>query len=236
MTLPDFLFERKLHKQGYKLIAGIDEVGRGAFAGAVVAGCVVFAPDSELLILMAKLDFNSKLVINDSKKLTPKQREKADKWIRENCLACAVGSASVAQINKLGIKKATEIAFRKAIFETNKCLCGSAVHQFSSSSVDYLLIDAFNIPRVSGFPLHKQNAIIKGDSRSISIAAASIIAKVHRDNLMTGLSKKLKYKKYQWHKNKGYGTREHREAISKYGATRLHRKTFVNTWLINSKH
>jgi ribonuclease HII len=237
MTFPDFLFERKLHKQGYKLIAGIDEVGRGAFAGAVVAGCVVF---NNQIYKSANLQIK----IDDSKKLTSKQREKADKWIRENCLACAVGSASVAQINKLGIKKATEIAFRKAVREANNCLQSTDYRLLPKEktvdrrpfAIDYLLIDAFNIPRVSGLPLHKQNAIIKGDSRSISIAAASIIAKVHRDNLMTSLSKKSKYKKYQWHKNKGYGTREHREAISKYGATRLHRKTFVNTWLINSKH
>jgi ribonuclease HII len=172
------------------------------------------------------------IVINDSKKLSAKQREVADKWIRKNALSFGIGSASVSQINKLGIKKATEIAFRKAI---KNC----------KLKVDFLLIDAFYIPYVRGLRRKNQKPIIKGDTKSISIAAASIIAKVYRDKLMTDLCKK-KYrtsyacvvtgKKYMWHKNKGYGTKEHRDLIRKYGTSDLHRKVFVNTWLKNSKH
>ncbi|HKB88530.1 MAG TPA: ribonuclease HII [Patescibacteria group bacterium] len=207
MALPDFSFENKLHKLGYKLIAGVDEVGRGSFAGPVVAGAVI-------LNNQIYKSANLQIKINDSKKLSKKQREVADKWIRKNAIAFGIGQASVAQINKFGIKKATEIAFRKAIKN-----CGIRI--------DYLLIDAFYIPYVKGLRRKNQKAIIKGDSKSVSIAAASIIAKVYRDDLMTRLSKQSKYKKYSWHKNMGYGTKDHRNAIQKYGATKLHRKLFV---------
>ncbi len=209
MTLPDFSFENKLHKKSYKLIAGIDEVGRGSFAGPVVAGCVVFPQDIEI---------PQNIRINDSKKLTAIQRSKSSKWIKENAKAYGVGEASVAQINKFGIKKASEIAFRKAILA-------------SKIKVEYLLIDAFYIPYVKGLRRKNQLAIIKGDTKSVSIAAASIVAKVYRDNLMTNLSKTHKYRKYKWDKNKGYGTKEHRNAIKKHGITPKHRKLFVESSL-----
>jgi ribonuclease HII len=215
MTLPDFSFEHKLHRRGRKLIAGIDEVGRGCFAGPVVAGCVVF--DRE----MCKLE-NIPVKINDSKKLSSKWREVADEWIRENAKGVGIGVGSVSQINRLGIKKATEIAFRKAI---KNC----------DVQIDYLLIDAFYIPYVKGLRRRNQKAIIKGDTKSVSIAAASIVAKVYRDKLMTNLSLNRKFKKYQWDKNKGYGTKIHQEMIRKYGTTRLHRKQFVDTWLTGNK-
>jgi len=212
MTLPDLEFEKRLHKKGFKLIAGVDEVGRGCFAGPVATGCVVLGdPGFEVLRLKSPL-------IDDSKKLSQKQREIADRWIRKNAVAYGIGTASVIQINKLGIKKATEIAFRKAI---KNC----------KVQIDYLLIDAFYIPYVKGLRRKNQKAIVKGDTKSVSIAAASIVAKVYRDKLMVGLSKNPKYKKYKWYKNKGYGTKEHREIIRKYGISRLHRKQFVETWL-----
>jgi ribonuclease HII len=211
MILPNFNFEKKLHKQGYKLIAGVDEVGRGCFAGPVVAGAVVF---NKQIYKSANLQVK----INDSKKLSPKRREVADKWIRKNVVAFGIGAASVSQINKLGIKKATEIAFRKAI---KNCRV----------QIDYLLIDAFYIPYVRGLRRRNQKPIIKGDTKSLSIAAASIVAKVYRDKLMTDLSKKPKYKKYRWGKNKGYGTKDHQRMIRKYGTSNLHRTTFVATWL-----
>lgn len=235
MTLPDFSFEKKLHKKGYRVIAGVDEVGRGCFAGPVVAGCVVFAsgpvgsssrPTFLAFAAGARRDslrFRHPPVINDSKKLSPKQREVADKWIRKNALAWGIGAASVSQINKLGIKKASEIAFRKAIKKAS----------ISVSSIEYLLIDAFYIPYVKGLRRKNQKPIIKGDTKSVSIAAASIIAKVYRDNLMRKLGKEPKYRKYGWGRNKGYGTAEHRKVIKKYGLTRQHRKQFVATWLNN---
>jgi len=215
MTLPDFSFEHRLHKMGRKLIAGIDEVGRGCFAGPVIAGCVVF---NKQITQFTNNPIDEEIIINDSKQLTPRQREIADKWIKKNAAGFGIGTASVSQINRLGIKKATEIAFRKAIKN-----CGV--------EVDYLLIDAFYIPYVKGLRRRNQKAIIHGDTMSISISAASIIAKVYRDKLMTELGKKAKYKKYGWDRNKGYGTKEHRNSILKYGAVRLHRKQFVRNYV-----
>jgi ribonuclease HII len=211
MTTPDFVFENKLHRQGYYLVAGVDEVGRGCFAGPVVTGCVVFNKKTSRLA-------DIPVKINDSKKLSSKQREISDKWIRKNTAGFGIGIAGVSQINRLGIKKATEIAFRKAIKN-----CGV--------QIDYLLIDAFYIPYVKGLRRRNQKAIIKGDTKSMSIAAASIIAKVYRDKLMTALSLRRKYKKYRWNKNKGYGTKIHREMILKYGITSLHRKQFVRNYV-----
>ncbi len=208
--LPNFSFEKKLWKRGYKSIAGVDEVGRGCFAGPVVAGAVA------LTAKQTKAYANIR--INDSKKLTPKQRERAYYWIRRTAKFYGIGKASVVEINKLGIKKATEIAFRKAIKNCKK-------------RPDYLLIDAFYVPYVRGLRRKNQLPIVHGDSRSVSIAAASIIGKVYRDRLMTNLGNKPKYRKYGWQKNKGYGTKEHQKAIKKYNLTRHHRKQFVETWL-----
>lgn len=207
MTLPDFSFEKKLWKKGFKNVCGVDEVGRGCFAGPVFAGAVVFTSDSVF-------DLPKGIKINDSKKLTELQRKTSAKWIKENCSYWGVGSSSVSEINKLGIKKATEIAFKKAI---------KACHDL----IDFLLVDAFYIPNVLGLDKNSQMPIVKGDSLSFSIAAASILAKVERDFFMDTLAQGKKYQKYEWHKNKGYGTKSHREAIEKYGITEHHRKLFV---------
>lgn len=211
-VLPDFSFEQKIWKRGYKFIGGIDEVGRGALAGPVVAAAVVFVEQkTESFWFKAQQE---KITIKDSKKMSSKQREIANKWIKENALTWGIGSSSVSEINKFGIVKATQIAFRKAIKSCNK-------------RIDFLMIDAFYIPYVIGLKRKKQLAIIKGDTKSISIAAASIIAKVYRDNLMTKLSNNPKYKKYKWGENKGYGTKVHQNAIKTYGKTRLHRVSFL---------
>jgi len=245
MTLPDFFFEKKVYKKGYRVIAGMDEVGRGSFAGPVVAAAVAFkegvlppsfdrGPVSRQPQIHPQgdpgfgaprrsppLNQDPRITINDSKKLNSRQRELASFWIKRNALCYGIGSASVSQINKLGIKKASEIAFRKAIKNCNK-------------RIDYLLIDAFYIPYVKGLRRKNQKPIIKGDTKSVSIAAASIIAKVYRDKLMTKLAQQTKYKKYSWDKNKGYGTLDHRKALKKYGLTRLHRKKFVESYIRNS--
>jgi len=234
MNYPNFLFEHRFWRLGYKFIAGVDEVGRGCFAGPVVAGCVIFdrrrvtrvgephGRGPELVSRRKGRGADERqdppVKINDSKRLSPKQREVADKWIRKNARAFGIGQASVSQINRFGIKKATEIAFRKAIKDCEV-------------EIDHLLIDAFYIPYVKGLRRKNQKAIIKGDTKSISIAAASIIAKVYRDKLMTSLSKLSRYKKYGWERNKGYGTREHQKAIKRYGVTKLHRKQFVRQYI-----
>lgn len=203
---PDFSYENKLWKDGYKFIGGIDEVGRGALAGDVVTACVIF--NNKTVIIP------DGIIINDSKKLSPKKREIANYWIRRNCLAYGLGSASSKEIDKLGIVKATQRAFRKAIIAC-------------SIKIDHLLIDAFYIPYVKGINHKNQTPIIKGDGISISIAAASIVAKVERDNLMRKLGTKKEFSVYNWEKNKGYGTKDHQIALRKYGKTRLHRVSFL---------
>lgn len=214
MEYPNFTFEKRVWQKGYKCIAGCDEVGRGCFAGPLVAGVVVFS--SELTI-------EEGIVINDSKQVRPRTREKSTLWIKKNALAWGIGIVSVGKINKIGIAGATQMAMRKAIKDAN--------NRLNSSKIDYILIDAFYIPYTKGLKRKNQKPIIKGDAKSLSIAASSIIAKVHRDKIMLSLSKNPKYKKYGWGRNKGYGTKEHQEAIKLHGTTRHHRKQFVATFL-----
>lgn len=225
--LPDYRFEKACWREGYMNVAGVDEVGKGSFAGPLVTGCVVLVNKS----------IDKGIVINDSKKMTPRQREKASDWIKKNALAWGIGEVSAAKINKIGMAKVAKMAFRKSISEARKRL---------GRPIDYLLADAFFISYVPGLPARRrknkkgryykkangrQKAIINGDEKSLSIAAASIIAKVYRDRFMQNLSLQPKYKKYGWNRNKGYGTREHRAAIKKYGTTRQHRDQWVETWL-----
>jgi ribonuclease HII len=246
MNLPNFSYERKLWRKGIKYVAGADEVGRGCFAGPVVAAVVTFAPiynspDCAGRNFPIVSEKGEKILIDDSKRLNSKQREVADKWIRQNALSWGIGVGSVYEINKKGIVAATHSGFRRAVINTNRKL---------KVSVNHLLIDAFFIPYIAGLPIHKkrhgkgfscgknccQTPIVKGDQKSISVSSASIIAKVYRDKLMKNLSKDKKFKKYLWDKNKGYGTKEHQTAILKYGVTKMHRIMFVNTYLKNSKH
>ena len=236
-SLPTFIYEKQIWKRGYRYIAGIDEVGRGCFAGPVVAGAVAFAPNYKQVqsskFKIQNYDSKLKIIINDSKRLSKKQRGLSSIWIKENCLAWGIGEASASTINRLGIVKATEIAFRKAIKETNERLNKQKTisNKQNSATIDYLLIDAFYIPQVRGLRRKNQKAVIKGDSKSISIAAASIIAKVYRDQLMEKIGARQRYKRYDWCSNKGYGTKKHLEAIKKHGTNGYHRKQFVETYL-----
>lgn len=201
MNLPDFSYEREFWEKG-EIVAGADEVGRGALAGPVVTAAVIFKPNTTI-----------EVEINDSKKLNSNKREIADVWIRQNALSFAIGQASVAEINILGIKPALDRAYRRAIGGLN---------------ADKLLIDGFRVPYLKNFPQQKQIKLVKGDQISLSIAAASIIAKVYRDTLVTKLSQNSDLDCYGWYQNKGYGTASHREAIKKYGKCKLHRIQFVS--------
>jgi ribonuclease HII len=214
MKVPNFKYEKVLWQKGIALVGGCDEVGRGCFAGPVVAGAVVFPKCFKGPSLQA----SRTVQINDSKKLTASQRDKADKWIRKNALSYGLGEVSVKIVNKLGIKKATEKAFRIAV---SNC----------KQPINHLLIDAFFIPRVKGLTKSCQTPIVKGDSISFSIAAASIIAKVYRDALMKRIALSHNFKVYGWNKNKGYGTKTHCQAILRHGTTPYHRTTFVETFL-----
>jgi ribonuclease HII len=201
---PHFEFEQEQWKKGKLYVVGCDEVGRGSLAGPVVTAAVAFAPETKV-----------EVHIDDSKKLTSKQREEASKWIKENALAYGVGIGSVTQINTRGIVEATNMAFLAALKKLNY-------------EIDFVLMDAFYVPRLAR---EKQLAIVKGDQLSLSIAAASIIAKVYRDELMAQLS--TKFNQYAWHQNKGYGTLIHRTAIKEHGVTKHHRSLFVRN-LTNS--
>lgn len=192
---PSFKYERFFWKKGLRNIVGLDEVGRGAFAGPVVAAAV---------ILPEKFKING---INDSKVLGYKKREMLSEYIKNNAIAYAVSEIKIEYINKFGIGKATQKAFIKAVDNLKL-------------KPEFLLIDGYKIKKLN----FKQQGIIHGDLLSVSIAAASIIAKVYRDKLMIKFHKK--YPEYNFLQNKGYGTKYHREALKKYGLSKLHRTSF----------
>lgn len=197
MVFPTLDIEKSLWILGYNYVCGIDEVGRGCFAGPVVVGAVIFPKNSSLIEGVA-----------DSKLLKSKVRERLAEIIKSQAASWSIAEISVTTINKIGISKATQMAFRKAV---RSC----------SVRADYVLIDAFYIKHLNR---KRQKAVKDGDKICASISAASIIAKVYRDKLMKKLAKK--YPKYGFAKHKGYGTKFHQEAIKKYGLTRLHRKSF----------
>lgn len=180
----------------YAYICGIDEVGRGPLAGPVVAGAVILPKDCSLLYL------------NDSKKLSEKKREELYEKIMETAVAVGIGYNTPARIDEINILQATYEAMREALANL-------------SVKPDLLLNDAVTIPKVD----IKQVPIIKGDAKSISIAAASIVAKVTRDRLMVKYDEV--YPGYGFASHKGYGTAMHMEAIRKYGPTPIHRKSFI---------
>jgi len=210
-----FDYEKPLWDKGL-LVGGCDEVGRGSFAGPVVAAVVVFPPGTSFELQSDLARHN--IIIDDSKKLSARSRERTSLWIKKTAVAVGLGKVGVPHINRYGIKKATETAMRRAVSD-----CRMAI--------SHLLVDAFYVPHLRGLGIRSQTAIVKGDSISLSIAAASIVAKVYRDALMQSLSANEKYFPYGWDTNKGYGTEVHREAIIKYGLTRHHRNQFVNTFL-----
>jgi len=193
-SVPDFSIEKNCAQ---KIIAGVDEAGRGPLCGPVVAGAVVFL----------KYDFDDMPLISDSKQMSEKQRNTAYDWITNNPnIIWAVSQCSAAEIDELNILWATMRAMERAVCALNV-------------SPEYCLIDGNRVPKnLNGM------AVVKGDAKSLSIAAASIVAKVTRDRLMHELSEK--YPEYAWNKNAGYPTPEHLYAIEKYGVNEHYRKTF----------
>lgn len=189
-------FEKQAVTEGYKFIAGVDEVGRGCLAGCVAAAAVIW-------------DLSKPIPadLNDSKKLSAKKRESLDSVIKENAVAYAIAEVSAETIDRINILEATKEAMRLAIEKLNP-------------SADFLLIDAVQLRNVS-LP---QKSIIRGDAISVSIAAASILAKNYRDNLMQEMDKL--YPEYGFAKHVGYGTKVHFEALREHGACEIHRKSF----------
>ncbi|HEY0734214.1 MAG TPA: ribonuclease HII [Herpetosiphonaceae bacterium] len=204
--MPTVEEEYNLRAQGYRAIAGIDEAGRGCWAGPVVAAAVVLGP--------AVLDRPELLDgVNDSKQLRPAQRATLEQTIYRHVLGVGVGVVPAYLIDAFGIVEATRLAMETAILHL-------------PLMPDALLIDALTLPRC---PL-PQRAIIRGDSTSLSIAAASVIAKTARDRLMTNFDRL--YPAFQFGAHKGYGTAVHAQAIAEHGATTLHRRSFRPLWHI----
>lgn len=194
-----FAYERGLKKQGFLRIAGVDEAGRGPLAGPVVAGCVVFSSACDTR------------PYQDSKKITARQRDILFEKLHNSNAALGVGISEPAEIERINILQASLLAMRRAVQD---CAEQSGV------SPDFLLIDGtFKVP------LHvPQQTLTKGESKSASIAAASIIAKVTRDRLMEEYH--LQYPQYNFQQHKGYPTKAHRAALKELGPSPLHRKTF----------
>ncbi len=185
----------------YGLLCGIDEVGRGPLAGPVYAAAVILPTDSDILYL------------NDSKKLSEKKREELYDVIMEKAVAVGIGSSTCERIDEINILQATFEAMTKAV-NSLKVKPGA------------LLIDAVHIPQLEEY---KQVSIIKGDAKSVSIAAASIIAKVTRDRVMKEYAEL--YPQYGFESNKGYGSEEHINALKKYGPCPIHRRSFIGNFV-----
>jgi ribonuclease HII len=193
------IYEEELFSKGVKTIAGIDEVGRGPLAGPVVTCAVVLKR------------FNY-IGINDSKKVSLKNRIRLFDEIEESALEISYGMASPQEIDELNILNATKLAMRRAI-------------DGLSDKPDHLLIDAVTLDDID----IEQTNIIKGDEKSVSIAAASIMAKVTRDNLMIAYNEE--YPNYDFANNKGYGTRSHYDGLNTVGISQIHRKSFVKDYI-----
>lgn len=188
-------FEKIAREDGYQLVAGVDEAGRGPLAGPVVAAAVIFPPDY----------MNAE--INDSKQLSASQREKMYGIIEQDAVAVGMRVVDADVIDKVNILRASLGAMREAVLEL-------------STSPDFLLVDGIHrIPIIT-----PQKPLIKGDSLSVSIAAASIIAKVTRDRIMEMYHRQ--FPQYNFRKNKGYGTKEHIKAIREFGICKIHRQSF----------
>lgn len=194
--MPDYSFENEMHVKGYKTVCGVDEAGRGPLCGPVLAAACIL-PDGFFIE-----------GLNDSKKLTPKKRDELFDIITKNAVSYFVAEASVEEIDELNILEADLLAMRRAI-------------DGLSVKADCALIDG-NIARDFKIPAF---AVIKGDSLSMSIAAASILAKVTRDRICAELDKL--YPQYKIAKHKGYGTKLHIEALKQFGPSPIHRKKFI---------
>lgn len=195
--MPTFELEKLAKDKGYNLVCGVDEAGRGPLAGPVCAAAVILPEDLEIEGL------------NDSKKLSEKKREALFPIIKEKAIAYSIAFASVEEIEEHNILNATFIAMNRAI-------------EGLSVKADFALIDGNRVPK--GIKIDCET-VVKGDSKSASISAASILAKVTRDRLL--LEYDEKYPEYNFAKHKGYGTKEHTDAIKKYGPCEIHRPSFL---------
>ena len=194
--MPNYEFENELSEQGFAVVAGTDEAGRGPLAGDVYAAAVILP----MGLVIEGLD--------DSKKLTEKKRDALYEIIKKEAISYAVATASVEEIDTINILNASQLAMRRAVAMLTPC-------------PDAVLVDG-NVARE--FPMHAKT-LIKGDSKSMSVAAASILAKVERDRYMEEIDKQ--YPQYQFAKHKGYSTKLHMDLVRELGPSPVHRKTFL---------
>ena len=199
--MPDYEFEKAAVNSGFSCICGVDEAGRGPLAGPVCAAAVIL-PEGAVIE-----------GLDDSKKLTEKKREKLYDIIKETAVAYSVAYGTLEEIETVNILEATYLAMNRAIEGLN-------------IKPDFALIDGNRVPRGIKSPCE---TIVKGDSKSMSVAAASVLAKVTRDRLMLEYDKK--YPEYNFKKHKGYGTKEHTELIKQYGPCEIHRLSFLKNIL-----
>lgn len=203
--MPDFLIEKEVGSKGFKYICGVDEAGRGPLAGPVCAAAVILPIDTEIKGL------------NDSKKLSEKKREELFPVIKEKAIGYSIAFASVEEIEEHNILNATYLAMNRAI-------------EGLGIPADFALIDGNRVPTGIKVPCQ---TVVKGDSKSMSVAAASVLAKVTRDRLMLEIDKA--YPQYNFKKHKGYGTKEHTDLILQYGVSPVHRPSFLRKLLGEKK-
>lgn len=201
--MPDFEIENSIKQKGYKFICGVDEAGRGPLAGPVCAAAVILPENAEIDGL------------NDSKKLSEKKREMLFDIICEKAIAYSIAFGSLEEIEELNILEATFLAMNRSI-------------EGLEIKADFALIDGNRVPKGIKIPCE---TVVKGDAKSQSIAAASILAKVTRDRLLLEYDKQ--YPEYNFRKHKGYGTKEHTDLILKHGVCPIHRKSFLKKLLGN---
>lgn len=199
--MPDFSCENEARIKGYKLVCGVDEAGRGPLAGPVCAAAVILPDNCEIEGL------------NDSKKISEKKRESLFDIIKEKAVAYSIAYGSLEEIEEYNILETTYLAMNRAIEGLN-------------TKADFALIDGNRVPKGIKIPCE---TVVKGDSKSCSIAAASILAKVTRDRLMLEYDKK--YPQYLFAQHKGYGTKAHYEAIKQHGVCEIHRLSFLKNVL-----
>ena len=205
---PDLKFEEALWETGLIRLGGVDEAGRGAWAGPVSAGIVILPPEPTVIRTLHG--------VRDSKLMSSHQREKWATLIQQTCLASGVGFASTGEIDAIGILPATRLAVSRAIKNL-------------SISPEHLITDYLKLPEIS-IP---QTPLVKGDRRCLSVAAASVLAKTSRDALMQQLE--IEYPAYGFGRHKGYGTRQHQDAICSHGLSVVHRRSFnIQKYLLNN--
>lgn len=244
MKYPNFNEEKKLWKQGFNFVAGLDEAGRGPLAGPVVAGAVaIINPNDQIPKRFGhplRREASWKLglgifEVKDSKKMSGKQREEVYKKLIEcENIAWGIGIVSEKVIDKINILEATKLAMQKAVKNLEKKSVNLAYININDRSkscgLDFVLIDGnfkldFNEAAFAkGYGVPKQKSIVKGDQKVFSVASASIIAKVTRDRLMRKYHKK--YPQYGFDKHKGYGTKAHFANLEKFGPCKIHRRSF----------